>query len=203
MTQHMEQLSARRNRLTAAISRITNEYQTAANRLEELEQGLPDLITAIALEETDASVLETTRQEISRLRNTTKEPYQKAIKAIETRKKSISEQIDRGISIQAAIDRERSYREFFNHVLEAHSRRVDDWERLKNTASHWHRKDVDQLDRLHYEYENKDYHHQPDSPTFAEFAASKGLPLYNLDVTFENITQPKEYAPQATAETAA
>lgn len=192
MTPHMEQLTARRDRMTAAINRITNEYQAAANRLEELERSLPDLIACIALEETDASKLEEVREEIGRLRAISKEPYLQAIKSIDVSRKLISEQTSKAVGNQAAIDHERSYREFFNHVLDTHSRRADDWERLKNTASYWHRKDVEQLDSLHYEYENKGYHHQPNSPTFVEYAASKGLSLYKLDVTFENITKPNE-----------
>lgn len=192
MTQHTEQLTANRDRLTAAINRITSEHQAATNRLEQLEQWLPDLIAAVALEEASRNTLEMTRQEISRLQAIVKEPYQQAIKNIETSRKQISEQISKALADQAAIEQERSFREFFNHCLETHSRRADDWERLRDTASHWHRNDVDQLDSLHYEYDNKGYHQQPDSPSFTEFTASKGLPLYNLDVTIDNITRPQE-----------
>jgi hypothetical protein len=188
----MEQLTATRNRLTTAVSRITNEYQTAANHLEELERSLPDLIAAIALEETDASKLDDARQEISRLRIITKEPYPQAIRIINASRNLISEQVGKIVSEQAAIDRERTFRELFNHCLETHSRSANDWELLKNSASHYHLRDVDQLDRIHYEYDNARHLFQPDySPTFIEYAASKGLPLYNLDVTIDTITQPK------------
>jgi hypothetical protein len=189
MSQHMKQLIANRDCLTTAINRITNIYQTAGNRLEELEHSLPDLIAAIALEETDASKLEESREEISRLRLITKEPYQKAIKGIDTRRKTISEQIEKAVSEQAAIDRELSYREHFNHCLKTHSRTNADWERLRGDAQHWHRKDIDLLDRIHYEFDN--IRHLPDLPAFIDYAASNGLPLYNLDVTIKNITQPK------------
>lgn len=192
MTEHTEELTAACGRLNRASIQISNTYQSAVRQLEELEQALPRLIASIALEETDAGKLDEVRQEISRLRIITKEPYPQAIKIIDAKKKLISEQIDKAVGYQAAIDQERAYREHFNHCLETHSRTNGDWQRLRGAAQHWHLKDINLLDSLHYEFDNKGYHYLPGSPTFAEFAASKGLPLYNLDVTFENITQPKE-----------
>jgi chromosome segregation ATPase len=188
----MEQLTANRDRLSASISGIENEYQTAVNYLEELEQKLPALIASAALLESDGNELKTTRQEIDRLRSFAKEPYREAINIIGARIKSISEQINKTIGEQAAIDQELRFRQLFNNCLETHSRKSTDLDPLRNSAQHWHRKDIDLLDSLHYEFDNKGYHNLPNSPTFVEFASSKGLPLYNLDVTFENITRPKE-----------
>lgn len=191
MTPHVEQLTDEQNRLFTVVNRINNEYQTAAGRLEELEDSLPGLIAAVALGETDNSKLEAARQEISQLRPLSKEPYREAISSIEARRTTISGQLSKVIGDQAAVERERTFRELFNRVMETHSRTTDDMELLRNTAQHWHRKDLEQVDSLHYEFERNGYHYQPGSPTFVEFCASKGLPLYNLDVIIENVTQPR------------
>lgn len=195
MTATMQQLTAERDRLSAARRSIANQYQAAANGLAEMQRNLPGLIAAVALGETDKSRLEATRAEISRLRELTKEPYPQAISLIEKQMTPISEQMSKAISGQAAIDQERAFRVHFNYCLTNRSRKNTDLEVLHNTAQHWHRKDVDSLDSLHYEFERAGFHYQPGSPTFVEFAASKGLPLYNLDVTSENITQPKGATP--------
>lgn len=187
----MEQLTARLGHMAAAINRITNEYQTAASRLDELEAALPGLIAAIALKETGPGQMEETRQEISRLRLVVKEPYQKAIEIIRISQKQVLEQISKINQQQAAIDQERAFREFFNHCLETRSRTNTDWDLLRGGAQHYHRNDIELLDSLHYEFERNRFHYQPGSPTFVKFADSKGLPLYNLDVTYENMTQPK------------
>ncbi len=195
MTPHIEQLTTEQSRLFTAINRISNQYQTAINRLEELEASLPGLIATVALGEADISKLEAAQQEIGQLRVLSKDPYREAIGIIETRRTTISGQITKEMGDQAAVDRERLFRKLYNRCMETHSRTPADWALLRNTQEHWHRQDVDQLDRLHYEFDNKGYHYQPDSPTFAEYCASKGLALYNLDVTIENIIQPKEMHP--------
>lgn len=49
MTPYIEELITRCHRLVAATNHIRNEYQNSVNRLEELEQSMPQLIAAVAL----------------------------------------------------------------------------------------------------------------------------------------------------------
>lgn len=192
MTPSIEQLISDRDNLSTAINRIRNEHQAATNCLEELEASLPGLIASVVTGKADTAELEAMRHEILKLQMVTKEPYRTAIEIIEVSRKAVSEQIRTLMNDQDAVNREKTFRCFFNYCLETHTRKASDWERLKNDSSHWHKRDIDQLDRLHYEYENKKHLFIQDKPTFIEFAENTGFGPYNLDVTIDNITRPRK-----------
>ncbi len=187
----LEQLTTKQHLLRSAINSIRNTYQSYVTRLEELKNSLPPLLAATTLGEADGTELESVRHEIHRLQCLIEEPYLEAITIIKNRLQPITQQVNTHLRNDDTIQRERYFRELFNHFMETSSHSSYDWEKLQAASSLWHRRDIESLDQLLHDYENQGLHYLPGSPSFVDFASTHGLRPYNLDVTMENITNPR------------